>query len=187
MHLQQTRLRLFSVPGSLVLPEIFSIDSLIASCDSLAVMEYVDGVPMIGIPAHQHISAVRERTLWVQLGRLMAFDMLINNFDRLPLAWSNDGNLGNVMLSSRLGPVVGIDQCVRHTAGLSTYLQRVRRAIEEARDGPARAFTAVKITILNNTAIDLDDVEVRGLCDGCVELLTEVSRLSTSGELKQKL
>ena len=62
--------------------------------DSLAVMEYVDGVPMIGIPDHQHISAVRERTLWVQLGRLMAFDMLINNFDKLPLAWSNDGNLG---------------------------------------------------------------------------------------------
>jgi len=162
----------------------------LASCDSLAVMEYVDGVPMMGMPAHQHIGAVRERTLWVQLGRLMAFDMLINNFDRLPLAWSNDGNLGNVMLSSRLGPVVGIDQCVnpiRHAAGLSTYLQRVRRAIEEARDGPARAFTAVKIAILNNTAIDLDDVEVRGLCDGCVELLTEVSRLSTSGELEQKL
>ena len=38
--------------------------------DSLAVMEYVDGVPMMGIPDHQHISAVRERTLRVQLGRL---------------------------------------------------------------------------------------------------------------------
>ena len=87
----------------------------------------------------------------MQLGRLMAFDMLINNFNRLPLAWSNDGNLGNVMLSSRLGPVVGIDQCVnpiRHTAGLSIYMQRVRRTIEEARDGPVRAFTAVKIAIL---------------------------------------
>lgn len=162
----------------------------LASCDSLAVMEYIEGVPMMGMPAHEHIGAVRGRTLWVQLGRLMALDMLINNFDRLPLVWSNEGNLGNVMLGSGLGAVVGIDQCVnpiRHAGGLNTYLQRVRLAVEEARDAPARAFAAVKGAILNNTAIDLDDVEVRGLCDGCVELLTEVSRLSASGALEETL
>merc|ERR1712062_927972 len=103
----------------------------------LAILEYIDGVPMMGVPAHEHLTHARgDPVLWLQLGRLMAFDMLINNFDRLPLAWSNEGNLGNIMLGSRLEPVVGIDQCVNpitHPAGLSCYLQRVRQVVQETR------------------------------------------------------
>merc|ERR1711920_489046 len=31
------------------------------------------------------------------LGALTAFDMIINNFDRLPCIWDNKGNPGNIM------------------------------------------------------------------------------------------
>lgn len=163
----------------------------VAYFDSIAVMEYVDGVPMMGMPAHEQLSAARgESPLWTQLGRLMAFDMLINNFDRLPLVWSNEGNFGNVMLGSRLGPVIGIDQSVNlinHPAGLTAYLQRVRKAHEGARDGQASTFAPVKNAIRDNTGIDLDDVEIRRLCEGCVDLFSEVSRLAKSEDFERTL
>merc|ERR1712113_1291903 len=121
----------------------------------------------MGLPAHHYLQSVRGEkkadTLWRELGRLMAFDTLINNFDRLPLAWSNEGNLGNVMLGSSLGVVVGIDQSVApisHPVGLSAYLQRVRQVVCEARDGQGRAFAAVNASINTNTATELDASEL---------------------------
>merc|ERR1712032_1432934 len=55
---------------------------------SLPVIEYIDGVVMMGVPAHELLKkTASDDPMWSELGRLMAFDMLINNFDRLPLAW----------------------------------------------------------------------------------------------------
>eukprot|EP01137_Pigoraptor_chileana_P008440 Opistho-2@55280 len=34
-----------------------------------------------------------------EIGGMMAFDVLINNSDRLPLLWNNEGNLGNILIS----------------------------------------------------------------------------------------
>merc|ERR1712176_290352 len=104
----------------------------------LTVMEFVDGFVMMGIPAHNYLRKNENgKPPWYELGRLMGFDMLINNFDRLPLCWGNDGNLCNVMLGSRSGAVVGIDQAVNpitHEDGRKDYLARVGRAAVEARD-----------------------------------------------------
>ena len=44
------------------------------------------------------------------LGRLMAFDLAVNNFDRLPLVWGNKGNFGNIMVSKdEKRQMIGID------------------------------------------------------------------------------
>lgn len=119
----------------------------------------------------------------------MAFDLLINNFDRLPLAWSNEGNLGNVMLSTVLDGPVGIDHSVHpitNTAGLQNYLDRVKKVCLEVRDGDGpscNAIAKVKQAIYNNTAIALSSQEVEQLRHGCLELLKEVSRLASTGDM----
>mmetsp|Transcript_125919 Transcript_125919/g.403135 ORF Transcript_125919/g.403135 Transcript_125919/m.403135 type:complete len:535 (-) Transcript_125919:34-1638(-) len=148
--------------------------------DFLCVMEFVSGVGMMGIPAHNYLRKRQDAissTPWRDLGRLMAFDMLVNNYDRLPLAWSNEGNLGNVMLGCSVGDVVGIDQCaapIKHADGLEKYLAKVQRAVHEAQAGEGKAFGAVLEAIFNNTAAQLAPDEIADLRRGCLDFVKEV-------------
>lgn len=159
---------------------------------ALALMQFVDGVGMMGMPAHGYLRQ-NDSGLppWHDLGRLMAFDLLINNFDRLPLAWTNEGNLSNIMLGSSLAAVVGIDQCVApitHPDGLHRYTSRVQKAVQEARDGEGKSFAAVKEAIYNNTAADLTSEELAALREGCLSFASEASsRLVRGGDLDGEL
>jgi hypothetical protein len=160
------------------------------------VMEFVDGCSMMGMPAHVYLSEHRAHpspnhpNLWYDLGKLMGFDMLINNFDRLPLAWSNEGNLGNVMLGSRVNIIVGVDQSVQpitHPEGLRNYQDRVRAACKEAPDGVGKSFMKVQEAIYNNTAIELTPAEVNDLRRGCLDLLSLVVRHVSLGDMDEIL
>lgn len=157
------------------------------SAGAVVVMEYVGGCAMMGLPAHEHLKQHQgSSALWCSLGRLIGFDLLLNNFDRLPLAWNNEGNLGNVMLSSTSNMVVGIDQSaqpITNDMGLSNYTARVGRACLEARDGMGESFQAVKQAIFNNTAIELSSEDVNHLRQGCLDFLQEVAQLTSSGDL----
>lgn len=159
--------------------------------EALIVMEFIDGCAMMGVAANGYLQQHRDTSrVWHVLGRLMGFDVLINNFDRLPLAWSNEGNLGNVMLSTVLDGPVGIDHSVHpitNPAGLQNYLGRVRRVCVEVRDGDGASCNAVKQAIYNNTAIALSSKELEELRYGCLELLQEVSRLASTGDMERIL
>jgi hypothetical protein len=61
---------------------------------------------------------------------ILALDVIINNFDRLPLIWDNEGNLENLLLD-REGRLWGIDQ-----------------AATAVRAGPNRAEYLTKVTAL---------------------------------------
>lgn len=165
--------------------------NLIFKAESLTVLQYVDGIVMMGVPAHEHLKQLSARSpLWYQIGRLAAFDMLINNFDRFPLVWSNCGNLGNVMINSSLGAVTGIDQCVQeitHPTGFTNYLSRVRQAVAEARGAPGKAFEAIKTAVYNNTAIELSASEMGEVRTGVLDFIAEVVSLMESGEFEEIL
>merc|ERR1711904_548844 len=139
----------------------------IQSVPALIVMEYVSGCVMMGVPARDHLRDCKNAaSIWYGVGRLMAFDLLINNFDRLPLAWSNDGNLGNIMLSYASDSVVGIDQSVQtitHPDGVRNYLQRVKSVCAEVTGGAGSAFDAVKQAIYNNTSTELSVQDIASM------------------------
>jgi len=161
---------------------------LIFKAESLTVLQYVDGIVMMGMPAHEHLKQLSTGSpLWYQIGRLTGFDMLINNFDRFPLVWSHCGNLGNVMIHSSLGAVTGIDQSVQvitHPTGFANYLSRVRQAVAEARGAPGKAFGAIKTAVYNNTAIELGSVEMGELRTGVLDFMVEVVSLMECGEFE---
>ena len=76
-------------------------------------MEYIsDGFSLCHVPAEECPVALSashglgQARLW-SLGRVLAMDMLVNNFDRFPLVWDNEGNAGNVMLTPLDDVVVG--------------------------------------------------------------------------------
>merc|ERR1719253_250215 len=50
-----------------------------------------------GESAESHAKACLELQM---LGRLLAADILLNNFDRLPAIWDNEGNAGNLLVAS---------------------------------------------------------------------------------------
>jgi len=69
---------------------------------------------------------------WREIGNIMAFDVFINNWDRLPLIWDHQGNIDNIMFSKD-GSVKGIDQSVTgiYEAQKPEYLERVSALLEE--------------------------------------------------------
>lgn len=83
-----------------------------------------------------HLSAHGQANLRM-MGRLLAFDVLLNNHDRLPFLWDNQGNPGNVMFRKSDASVVSIDNapnCISHgnIAVRLSYLEKVRSATTAA-------------------------------------------------------
>jgi len=109
---------------------------ILADAKYLGLVEFVPGPIMEGQDFSQHFRGqdARVQRFWVEAGRLAAFDCLINNLDRLPLIWNNDGNLKNLMLDFPEGKprVVGIDQAVRgisSEAGMAKYLRSLQELL----------------------------------------------------------
>eukprot|EP00929_Paragymnodinium_shiwhaense_P014235 TRINITY_DN122128_c0_g1_i1.p1 TRINITY_DN122128_c0_g1~~TRINITY_DN122128_c0_g1_i1.p1 ORF type:complete len:533 (-),score=85.67 TRINITY_DN122128_c0_g1_i1:427-2025(-) len=147
---------------------------------AFSLIEFVDGCVMMGYPGHMVLRGEKPHPnlpkLWHELGRLVAFDVLINNYDRLPLAWSNEGNLGNVMLDSSLSDVVGIDQAVHpihHEVGLENYKQRVKKCVLALRNGSDDCLKALTEAVYNNTGATMDKEERAALRSGALELLQQ--------------
>jgi len=77
------------------------------------------------------------------LGTLIAFDMIINNFDRLPCIWENGGNAGNIMFEMATGDPLSIDNMVccippENEMASSKYLERVRQIVLDVARSPER-------------------------------------------------
>ena len=80
-----------------------------------------------------------------QLGALLAFDVLLNNWDRVPLVWDNMGNLNNLMLGrpaeATVVSVHGIDQSavgIANAKEAANYIERVRALCVAVRGAAAR-------------------------------------------------
>jgi len=60
----------------------------------IMLMEYVSGSVLMGLSHEEYLSS---DVCCQEIGELLAFDLLINNYDRLPLVWNNTGNSGNII------------------------------------------------------------------------------------------
>lgn len=116
----------------------------------LSVLEFVRGPSLQGAEAQkalQRLSPESVRALWRDVGRLCSLDALINNVDRAPLLWDNEGNTANLMLAlpagGSPGSLVGIDQAVNaivsQGAGRARYLGRVGALARSCFGGPRDA------------------------------------------------
>ena len=88
-----------------------------------------------GRPVAEADGAALERIgAWEEVGRICAFDALINNRDRVPVVWDNAGNAGNMLFGAER--VAAIDQQVscRFAGGqdlLDAYIERVGAALRD--------------------------------------------------------
>ena len=133
-----------------------AIDAREARAEPVAVLEFVRGPTLLQSGS---AAALGERELET-LGRLSAFDVLLNNADRLPVLFDTEGNLGNVILEPDAdGRVVccAIDSCVHPLEGaaLTRHLVRLRaQAHEPDLTAAAAAFARLCGVALLETQLD---------------------------------
>jgi len=109
------------------------IERMLTDAKYLGLVEFVNGPMMEG---EEFVKMFEENggtlaRFWSEAGRLVAFDCLINNLDRLPIIWDNGGNLKNLMAEAVGNEirVIGIDQAVRgivSESGLDRYVEQLR-------------------------------------------------------------
>jgi hypothetical protein len=118
-------------------------------------------------PLYNAAEDARAELLWA-LGKLTAYDALINNWDRLSvsLVWDNKGNFTNIVVEQDTLDLVGIDQCVYPIdpgRGLDTYRERLGAVVEYAYTLEASAFQCADLEALDS------DQTAEGLARSIVE------------------
>lgn len=110
-------------------------------------IEYVPG-PDLRELALTGVAKVADRDFWVSCGEIMAFDIFINNCDRIPAGvWSsmNMGNPGNVILARDSKKLVAIDTIVSNVnprfVPAQQYIQRSREVLLEVLANPSLKST----------------------------------------------
>ncbi|XP_065182761.1 uncharacterized protein LOC135813598 isoform X2 [Sycon ciliatum] len=111
----------------------------------ILIMQFVKGVPLAMLTpdkAREAFTSTNSHCLFFGLGRILALDMLMNNWDRLPVLWENEGNPNNIIFSPH-GVAWGIDQALTsinpHTfaTGVAKYIGKLRsflKSVIEAED-----------------------------------------------------
>jgi hypothetical protein len=101
-----------------------------------------------------------------QLGRLVAVDLLVNNYDRTPAVWDHEGNANNVLVNQ--GPdgtitVHGIDQSTskivdefHDSSRIDEYLEKVQGAFEEAVAGNVEGKATTRVRDFLKKYMDVD-------------------------------
>lgn len=144
-----------------------------------AIVEFVPGPVLQGVEGQRALGGDTSGRILEGVGALVALDCLLNNMDRVPAIWSNEGNFSNIMVLGG-GSVVGIDQQVYPIAdaqGRERYLSALRGFCEDVNylrvDGaPAQR---VKIAFLENCGIELSPEQCRHFLAGASTAFRRIS------------
>lgn len=128
------------------------------------------------------------------MGKLIAFDMLINNYDRLPCIWQNVGNPGNIMFRKDDNSVISIDNmltCISNQPGngllYREYMAKVRSTTFAVLRQPERAHEAFNKVLMflkegckkghgwPGLDIDVGDAGVRHVQEGFSQIVRAVA------------
>jgi len=98
------------------------------------IMEFLRGITLNLLDHTQAAEIFADTTLLTHIGSLMALDVLTNNSDRLPLIWSNQGNLSNVMITEQ-NLIVSIDAKIvpiakSNTAIYGNYMRKLEQTVK---------------------------------------------------------
>ncbi|PRP75788.1 hypothetical protein PROFUN_08782 [Planoprotostelium fungivorum] len=150
---------------------------------SFIMMEFVRGHDLQSLLGEEEGKLIRrifaKREVLEAIGHLIAFDLYVNNWDRFPYVWMNNGNPKNVMFNIRKEKVLGIDHTFtsidpeQFGENCEKYLQSVQEAIEEAAAHPDKESSQTKRVrdfLLEHSKVDIGEdgskVIQRGLLKG---------------------
>ena len=133
----------------------------------ILIFELVPGVGLDSIPSQELAEKLKWSDGMRDIGAVCALDVLLNNADRLPLLWNNNGNVANLMFCESRLQVMAIDQAaftVPAGGGRDEYLRCVRQLCEElcivpsstAEDAPSPMVVQMCARLRSEAAVELD-------------------------------
>lgn len=148
-----------------------------ASC--IAVMEFVPGVVLQGLDGMTLLQGQSAPATLSSVGELIALDCVLNNVDRVPAIWFNDGNLSNILVKAD-GEVVGIDQQVNaigDQSGKERYLASLREFVADALASNAASASCRRIAtaVYENNGVQLDEDSLRHVLTGAVIIFRRIA------------
>lgn len=137
------------------------------------------------------------------IGKIMVLDVMLNNLDRIPLIWDNEGNLENLLFSNDGNGnhlVFAIDQAIYPVSKLleknyNAYLDKTRNLVKDitAKDwklSPDSPLDKVKCSFKLWTGYDLTDSNIYAIRHGILEtmqfVISNISKESLH-DLKMKI
>eukprot|EP00056_Hartaetosiga_gracilis_P001799 m.47732 g.47732 ORF g.47732 m.47732 type:complete len:225 (+) comp10785_c0_seq7:48-722(+) len=158
--------------------------SLLSLVQKQRCLSYAINTQWLYLLSSVHASAA---SLFEQFGIISVLDLLTNNFDRIPLVWSNQGNFENLMVQGNVFEDDGkltaasIDQgttCITNAKGEEEYRQKIIDCIKEAHahdvDVKGKTFKRFKMSFENNTGYEFKQVDCenyfKGVREGCERL-----------------
>jgi len=120
------------------------------------------------------------------IGSLIAFDMLINNWDRLPFIWKNDGNPKNIIFDLNQSLIYGIDNSITSiditifSSNFQSYKREVDSALNQIFDNPNKESTNTKRVrdfIKLYSGIDIGEIGCVQIQLGIIETVKQASKL----------
>lgn len=150
-------------------------------------MELLDGVPLDDVELTE-LTDGRISELMMQMGQVLAFDLWINNTDRLPCTgvWEHDGNFANLMYNRSNGSLMAIDQLTSPLPAMARtddYCEKVRAFLTAV---TSEALTThQKAGILERTVdklqaacnVQLFPEDLQALRLGIIEMVVKISSL----------
>mmetsp|Transcript_868 Transcript_868/g.1521 ORF Transcript_868/g.1521 Transcript_868/m.1521 type:complete len:488 (-) Transcript_868:215-1678(-) len=104
--------------------------SRILQRQNLGVMEFVKGKSLVTMEEYPKKDALK------QIGGILALDVVLNNFDRLPFIWHNSGNVDNIFYSD--GNMFALDNrvvCPTSQTARDHHLQKVELLCKNFKKG----------------------------------------------------
>jgi len=150
-------------------------------------MEYVNGVDLESLSPDLAKETFGKESVLKEIGHLLVFDIMINNSDRLPCIWKNDGNLKNVLVSK--GHICPIDHsvfCISEPSNFENYIQRVKEYIFGVFGQPLvpdKSTSKIRDTILTFSGMDIGDEGICAIQAGVIECVFRASKI-TKDDLK---
>jgi hypothetical protein len=103
-----------------------------------ALMEFLPGEIL---PECKPTAFDRENVLR-DIGKCIALDILLNNFDRIPIVWSNDGNPANLLLTdTELHLVDTSYNKIVDDEQVNKRMEKIRECLIEAKSGQAGVYS----------------------------------------------
>ncbi len=108
------------------------------------IMESLEGDTLKDV-SENHPAQLQSNRLFVQMGELFAFDLLLNNFDRMPNPWMNYcGNLENIHVTDNELFLLDSSMDVNPVHGHQHYLSLIRMIVGELVEGTRASQSFVK-------------------------------------------